>query len=279
MREAIRVHAVTRAAAVRARTAAINELKAIIVTADDTVRCTLARAAHPHSRSPPARDSVTAPTCRSTSVAPGPALRAFARRIEHLDAEVDDHDRAPQGTARPGRTPLLAERGIGYVTAAAFYIAWSHPGRCRSEAAFARLGGTSPVAATSGLNQTQTPPQPRRRPATEPGALPRGHHQAALRPGHQDLHRPTDRRRQDRPRNHPLHQTVHRPPRLATPRAPTVHPLTDIEASGVSFAHGFADDEGHVAPGAAGRWRSLRSRSKRSDARGPPADGRGGEGL
>jgi transposase len=41
------------------------------------------------------------------------------------------------------------ERGIGYVTAAAFYIAWSHPGRCRNEAAFARLGGTSPVTATS----------------------------------------------------------------------------------------------------------------------------------
>ena len=36
MREAIRVHAVTRAAAVRARTGAINELKAIVVTADES---------------------------------------------------------------------------------------------------------------------------------------------------------------------------------------------------------------------------------------------------
>src|SRR5688572_24232931 len=35
IREAIRVHAVTRAAAVRARTAAINELKAMIITADE----------------------------------------------------------------------------------------------------------------------------------------------------------------------------------------------------------------------------------------------------
>ena len=50
---------------------------------------------------------------------------------------------------------LIAERGIGYVTAAEFYIAWSHPGRCHSEAAFARLGGTSPVEATSGQNQTR----------------------------------------------------------------------------------------------------------------------------
>jgi hypothetical protein len=35
IREAIRVHTVARAAAVRARTAAVNELKAFIVTADD----------------------------------------------------------------------------------------------------------------------------------------------------------------------------------------------------------------------------------------------------
>ena len=45
-REAIRVHAVTRAAAVRARTAAINELKAIIVTADESLRAQVPRAAH-----------------------------------------------------------------------------------------------------------------------------------------------------------------------------------------------------------------------------------------
>ena len=41
VREAIRVHTVTRAAAVRARTGAINELKAIIVTADETIRSPL----------------------------------------------------------------------------------------------------------------------------------------------------------------------------------------------------------------------------------------------
>lgn len=41
VRKAIRVHAVTRAAAVRARTGAINELKAIIVTADESLRAQL----------------------------------------------------------------------------------------------------------------------------------------------------------------------------------------------------------------------------------------------
>jgi len=40
--------------------------------------------------------------------------------------------------------------GSGSTTAAEFYLAWSHPGRCRNEAACARLGGTAPVEATSG---------------------------------------------------------------------------------------------------------------------------------
>lgn len=73
------------------------------------------------------------------------ALRALGRRIEHLDAEVDEHDRALKGLLDEAAPQLLAERGIGYVTAAQFYVAWSHPGRCHTEAAFARLGGTSPV--------------------------------------------------------------------------------------------------------------------------------------
>ena len=46
VREAIRVHAVTRAAAVRARTGAINELKAMIVTADEVAARPAARTAH-----------------------------------------------------------------------------------------------------------------------------------------------------------------------------------------------------------------------------------------
>ena len=45
---------------------------------------------------------------------------------------------------------LTARRGIGPVTAAETIVAFSHPGRCRSEAAFAALAGTSPLEASSG---------------------------------------------------------------------------------------------------------------------------------
>ena len=80
-------------------------------------------------------------------------MRALARRIQHLEAEIAEHDTEMKTLLDQAAPQLLAERGIGYVTAAVFYLAWSHPGRCRSEAAFARLGGTAPNEMTSGLNQ------------------------------------------------------------------------------------------------------------------------------
>jgi len=45
---------------------------------------------------------------------------------------------------------LLALPGVGAVTAAVVLTVWSHPGRIRSEAAFAQIAGTCPVPASSG---------------------------------------------------------------------------------------------------------------------------------
>src|SRR5205814_4782125 len=47
--------------------------------------------------------------------------------------------------------PGLTNRyGVGPVSAAQAIVSFSQPGRCRSEAAFASLGGTSPIPASSG---------------------------------------------------------------------------------------------------------------------------------
>ena len=56
-----------------------------------------------------------------------------------LQSIVDDL--APGLTQRPG---------IGPVTAAQAIAAFSHPGRCRNDAAFASLAGTCPIPASSG---------------------------------------------------------------------------------------------------------------------------------
>ena len=45
---------------------------------------------------------------------------------------------------------LLDQPGVGPISAAQLLVSWSHPGRCRSEAAFAALAGVSPLEASSG---------------------------------------------------------------------------------------------------------------------------------
>ena len=57
------------------------------------------------------------------------------------DQELGGADRADAG---------LVEPGVGAISAAQLIVAWSHRGRCRSEAAFAALAGVSPLEASSG---------------------------------------------------------------------------------------------------------------------------------
>jgi hypothetical protein len=148
-REAVRVHHVARAAAVRARTAAVNELKAFIVTAPERLRGELRglRTARQVSRCAQWRDTPSRPTEERATRA---AMRAVACRIQFLDTEIAGHDAALKAMLDETVPQLLAEVGIGYVTAAEFYLAWSHPGRCRSDGAYARLAGAAPIDATSG---------------------------------------------------------------------------------------------------------------------------------
>jgi transposase len=49
------------------------------------------------------------------------------------------------------RPDLLEQRGVGPIVAADVLCAWSHPGRCRNDAAFASLAGVAPLEASSGL--------------------------------------------------------------------------------------------------------------------------------
>src|SRR2546430_17533190 len=45
---------------------------------------------------------------------------------------------------------LLDQPGVGPLAAAQLLLSWSHKGRIRSEAAFARLAGVAPIPASSG---------------------------------------------------------------------------------------------------------------------------------
>jgi transposase len=77
-------------------------------------------------------------------------LRSLARRIRELTAEAAAHRQAILALVRAWRPDLLARPGVGPIVAATVLCAWSHPGRCRTDAAFAMLGGAAPIPASSG---------------------------------------------------------------------------------------------------------------------------------
>ena len=111
-REALRVHMVARDSAVRARTAAINELKAFVVTADDTLRTELRglRTAGLVKRCAGFRNSPNRPVHQAHTRA---VMRAVARRISHLNDEITLHTKALAGLVDQAAPQLVAEVGIG----------------------------------------------------------------------------------------------------------------------------------------------------------------------
>ena len=78
------------------------------------------------------------------------ALRVTAERALAAHHEAIQLAKELGTLARAVAPALLAQPGIGPITAAQVLISWSHPGRLRSEAAFAMLAGAAPIEASSG---------------------------------------------------------------------------------------------------------------------------------
>ena len=78
------------------------------------------------------------------------ALRSLAQRIRQLRNEAKTLEKELAHRTQALAPELLAQPGVGPITAAAILVAWSAPHRLRSEAAFARLAGTAPIPASSG---------------------------------------------------------------------------------------------------------------------------------
>jgi len=90
-----------------------------------------------------ARHSTTERVLRQT-------LRSLAQQIRLLDKDIRTNERQLRDLVAAMMPALLTEPGVGPVSAAHLIVAWSHHGRCRSEAAFAALAGVSPIQASSG---------------------------------------------------------------------------------------------------------------------------------
>jgi transposase len=148
-REAIRVLLATRKGAIEARTQAIALLKASIVSAPDGLRRHFRRMTTDEqlARAARLRTSPTQSIEHRTTIV---ALRCVARRALALEAEAADLESQLELLVQMVAPELLAEPGVGTITAAQILNAWSHPGRLRSEAAFASLAGVAPIPASSG---------------------------------------------------------------------------------------------------------------------------------
>jgi len=148
-REAVRVLLATRNGAVVARTKALNHLHALVVTAPPRLRSRLEgvgssqlvpQAARLRLRTDqPIEDQATVR-----------AMRACARRALACEQEATELGDELERILTDQVPHLLAEVGIGPISAAAIYLAWSHPGRIRNDAAFAALAGVAPIPASSG---------------------------------------------------------------------------------------------------------------------------------
>ena len=148
-REALRLLLVARRSAVDVRREALVQLRSVIVTAPDHLREEL--------RGLPVQRLLDRCTGlrRSTTATPDEltarlVLRSLARRIEAATVEAAELEREILAHVRALAPELLEEPGVGAIVAAQLLVAWSHPGRVRSEAAFARLAGVAPLPASSG---------------------------------------------------------------------------------------------------------------------------------
>jgi transposase len=133
------------------RTKAINELKSLIVVAPEHLRAQLRQRSL--SKQLAAIDRLNAsPDAGVEHWITVVTLHSIATRIRFLSQQSSELDRelAQLLKQHPAGRTMLAEPGVGPVVAAQLLVSWSHPGRVRSEAAFASLVGVAPIEASSG---------------------------------------------------------------------------------------------------------------------------------
>lgn len=150
VREALRILLAARRDLSIGRTAQVNRLRALLLTGDDADRVV--------SRSV-LNDRVLAGIARRRGPNGDPGVQqVVARReakrlataIRQANADLAENKDTLRRLVTDAAPGLLALTGVGPVSSAQALVSWSHPGRCRSEAAFASLAGASPIPASSG---------------------------------------------------------------------------------------------------------------------------------
>jgi transposase len=157
VREALRMLLVTHRHDTDMRTATINMFKSLLLGAGE-LRERLRRLTTTRQL----RTVLTLPDPTSTGTGTGTdvedrirlqALRRAATTILELDKAITAAEKQLRTLIRQACPGLLDQPGVGPIVAATLLTTWSHPGRIHSEAAYAALGGISPIPASSGRHQ------------------------------------------------------------------------------------------------------------------------------
>jgi transposase len=148
--EALRLLALTRRSAHKARTAALAQLRSVLVTAPTGLRESLSGLRVPALLDRCAGMRPGAPV--DPLSASRRALRTLARRALSLEAEIADATAAMDRLTAERAPALRGVFGVGPDVAAALLVTvGDNPDRLRSEASLAALCGVSPIPASSGL--------------------------------------------------------------------------------------------------------------------------------
>ncbi|MBM0258497.1 IS110 family transposase [Micromonospora sp. 4G55] len=150
--ERVRLFKLAKASAIKARTQAINQLKAILVGADPTLRDSLTGLSNPKLVRRCAELDPGQPDTPMSAAAY--TLRLLAHWIIELTREADDLNQRITDAINAHTPDLLQRHGVGPDTAAALLLAaGDNPQRLTSEASFAALCGASPIEMSSGKTQ------------------------------------------------------------------------------------------------------------------------------
>ena len=149
-RAALQMRLTARRAAIEAATAAQRQLLALVIAAPEVVRARFRGQSTRAMLTTAARLRPAAGGGDIEVLTALTVLRDLARRARFLEAEAAEHESAIRAIVRSWRPDLLALTGVGPIVAATVLTAWSHPGRCRDDAAFAMLAGAAPIPASSG---------------------------------------------------------------------------------------------------------------------------------
>lgn len=147
--EALRQLRVARAGAIKARTAAANQLHSLLDTAPSALRAQMAKLTFKEKVA--AAERFRPGTGNDVDASTRRALRSVARRWRFLEDEAKELRAESKKIIDAIAPELVARNGVGYETAGQLLVtAGDNPDRLHSERSFAALCASTPVQASTG---------------------------------------------------------------------------------------------------------------------------------